>query len=193
MAIVPTIDSTTMRIRFATTKRPRRNLPIPFSRKRTEDLFTLSFARAFLRDVTRQPDSCVREFPLNGYGIADFVCLISPKHVSAPTSSHRLDEDGTVISFEAKMSDWRKALSQAFRYKFFSNLAVVVVPHRASLVALKYIDTFKILGVGLWSFDPRLSRVTKHYTPRLGSPLDNKAHKKALLLLRKYVRPEHAL
>lgn len=58
----------------------------------------------------------------------------------------------TVVAIEAKLRDWRRALTQAFRYREFSTEAWVVLDHAFAASALKQLSRFKATGVGLASF-----------------------------------------
>jgi len=80
-----------------------------------------------------------------------------------------------VVSIEFKLSNWRKALAQAFAQKNFSNEAYVVLDHRSAGSALANIDRFINANVGLatvdrenglrvWSYcDPSLP-FSEHYS-----------------------------
>lgn len=57
-----------------------------------------------------------------------------------------------VVSIEAKLRDWKRALTQAYRYKTFSNQSWVLLDEAHILAALKSTNSFKNLGVGLASF-----------------------------------------
>src|SRR4030042_2444648 len=85
---------------------PRRNFSDTRAGKRTESNFALSFARAFVSGTPHRPVLVARELSMNGYGIADLVCL-----TGIPQARQSL------IAFEIKMSDWRRALSPVYRYR----------------------------------------------------------------------------
>ncbi len=106
---------------------------------------------------------------MNGYGIADLVCLMR-----TPQAKQSL------FAFEIKMSDWRKALSQAYRYRYFANTAIVILPFSDTERAKVYLSTFKALGIGLWAFDKSSGHITRIYTPRYRRPLNPAAKEKAL-------------
>lgn len=55
----------------------------------------------------------------------------------------------TVISIEAKLKNWQRALQQANRYKRFSNFTFVLLEEKHSNPAVKNIDLFEKSGVGL--------------------------------------------
>lgn len=53
------------------------------------------------------------------------------------------------IAIEAKLRNWKRALKQAYRYKWFSHKSFVCLPSSAVGPASKHIDLFKKMGVGL--------------------------------------------
>lgn len=59
----------------------------------------------------------------------------------------------TIISVEAKLSDWSRALVQAYRNKQFADESWVVLDHRFYKPALSQIDRFRRSGVSLASVD----------------------------------------
>lgn len=56
-----------------------------------------------------------------------------------------------LISFEAKLRNWRKALSQAYRATSFSHYSYVVLPEAIAFVALEFDWEFISRKVGLCS------------------------------------------
>lgn len=58
----------------------------------------------------------------------------------------------SVVAIEAKLRDWRRALTQAYRYLEFANESWVVLDHRFVSSALKAAVSFKSSGIGLASF-----------------------------------------
>lgn len=66
-------------------------------------------------------------------------------------SSHKKYGDSLTdsIAIEAKLKDWRRALKQAYRYKWFSNKAFVFLPLENIGVAERNIEMFKQYNVGL--------------------------------------------
>src|SRR6266566_1179358 len=60
-----------------------------------------------------------------------------------------LSETDDLIAFEAKLSNWRKALHQAWRNTSFVNRAYVVLPRNRATSALSHHHEFRELGVGL--------------------------------------------
>lgn len=57
-------------------------------------------------------------------------------------------------AIEAKLKDWKRALHQAYRYKWFSERAFVCLPKSTSASAMKHIAYFEKLGVGLMTIEP---------------------------------------
>jgi hypothetical protein len=58
-------------------------------------------------------------------------------------------EDGEIVAFEAKLTRWRLALTQAYRNTCFAHRSFVVVPWRTATIAARYLSEFTRRGVGL--------------------------------------------
>jgi len=175
-------------------RHPRRNLPGQVSRKRGESNFVSAFSKAYLASFAPWGIGG-KEFALAGFGIADFVWL-SWRHST-------VSEDGTALSaakikfeltrrqltaFEMKLSDWRKGLAQAYRYGYFSDRTIVVVPPETAKLASCELALFRKLGVGLWSFDKATNRIRTYFTPRAFKPRNAQARQKALDLLGSFLK-----
>ncbi len=154
---------------------PRRNLPSWKGVATEEDRFTIAFAKAYLVQFGKIHHRCKRttlafsrEIPVNGYGIADLVTIAWEDGLQENDSIESLMKGGKVTTraFECKINDWRSALAQAVRYRFFSNQSIVVLPQRAASAALPYLETFKKVKIGLWSFDLTKNCIKAHHTPR---------------------------
>ncbi len=175
-------------------RHPRRNLPAQIARKRGESNFVCAFARAYIASIAPHGIGG-SEFSLSGYGIADFIWL-AWRHSAA-------GDEGTAISaekiknelgrqklsaFEMKLSDWRKGLSQAYRYSYFADVAILVLPPETAKLARAEISIFRKLGVGLWSFDKAANKISKLFTPDNSSARNAKAREKALDALTRSVQ-----
>jgi len=57
--------------------------------------------------------------------------------------------DDTVIAFEAKLYDWRRALDQAYRNTCFAAESYVLLPADRARSVRKYLGEFEDRGVGL--------------------------------------------
>jgi hypothetical protein len=190
-------SDTTIRIQKLRFYEPHRNLPRHKAGNGCEDRFARLFARAYMTQFAslhpRATDDAVavaREIPANGYGIADCVA-VSWKRSNMQPAAGQIIEPSTFLScarptlraFEVKLHDWRRALLQANRYRFFAHIPIVVLPADKCAVALKHIATFRLLGIGLWSFHPPESRIVAHYSPRRSRPLDRRQASRALGLV----------
>jgi hypothetical protein len=172
-------------IRTIKKRNPRRNLPAPLASKRTENNFVLAFARSFVKFTESSIVIAARELPLSGYGIADLVCILErPKNKRVLSSTFDSSSISFVV-FEVKMKDWRGALSQAFRYKYYANTSIVVLPSEDVERANAYLHTFKSLGIGLWAFNKKLKTISKIYTPPHRKPMSPAANQKAIHTLSK--------
>ena len=164
----------------------RRNLPSATSSKRGESNFLACFEKIFLKhecSITNEGQKLAsgREFALEGFGRADLLSVVW-KHTETcgDFTALTLRNQLRMTAVEAKMTDWRKGLMQAARYRFFANRALLVLPPIATKRALVFLVTFRDLNVGLWEFDEKTHRLTKHFTPRSRRPLNFKAREKAL-------------
>jgi len=160
-------------------REPRRNLSNNSSRKNTERNFTLKFARAYISQIDsihhktiRTEVDFAREIPMNGFGIADFVVVFwNTKKFKAKKSNSKVidfpkNNNPIIRAFELKISNWRKALIQAHRYRYFADATIVVLPSEKIKVASKYLNTFRAINVGLWSFSESTNKIATLYTPR---------------------------
>lgn len=156
---------------------PCHNLPGRKGMATLEDRFTISFMRAYLdqsRSIHRRSRKTTlafaRQIPVNGYGIADLHAVAwegIPEEVFPDAKSFVRVAHPCTRAFECKMTDWRKAMAQAGRYRFFANQTFIVIPNHACSIALAYLETFKKIRVGLWSFSQETGRITPHYTPQV--------------------------
>lgn len=96
----------------------------------------------------------LREFPVSGLGIADLIA------VSQSSSSF------TIRAFELKIDDWRRGMSQAFRYKYYADASILVVPMKKVNHVAASLPVFKKLDVGIWGFDQARLTISPVFTPR---------------------------
>jgi len=121
--------------------------------------------------------ACAREIPINGFGIADLVCVLwgdasgVPAQTWPSLGAFAQDATPTVRAFEAKLGTWRVAMLQAHRYRYYAHSALVVLPLAVAETASAYLDTFRAIRVGLWGFDPATQRITAYHTPPPRRPL----------------------
>jgi hypothetical protein len=158
-----------------------------------EEWFTIQFARSYIKrqlavhQKSRKDNIvCVRQVSVNGFGIADMVSVswesgLDLDHGELVSAEEfLLDFKPTIRAFEVKLGNWRKGMIQAHRYRFFSNAAILVLPADKASNALGYIETFKKIRVGLWSFNPKSRKIVSYYTPRPSSTIQMKYTVKAL-------------
>lgn len=174
---------------------PCRNLPSHKNGKGKEWFLAYRFAQAYLaetqisiKSTKRQKVVIAREIPANGYGIADLVAVnwqsMGKRSAMSLEEFQRLGRP-LVRAFEIKVGNWRQALIQAHRYRFFAHSSIVVLPFDRRSTALEYIGTFQLLKVGLWSFDVESKKIIRYYTPRSRKPQDARQEKQAVLLVGK--------
>ena len=63
-------------------------------------------------------------------------------------------EENDVISFEAKLTNWRHAVQQAYRRTSFCHFSYVVMPAPISKKILSFWYEFELRGIGLCSVTP---------------------------------------
>lgn len=99
------------------------------------------------------------------FGVPDFVFYSKQK------------EEVSIISFELKLKDWRRAAKQAFRYKSFSNMAYVVLCSKSANAAINNIELFKRYNIGLAKFDTN-SYFEILFKPESGTPYSENLNQK---------------
>lgn len=70
------------------------------------------------------------------------------------------DCNGDLVTFEAKLSRWRKALNQAYRNSSFSHYSYVILPENTIINASSNIAEFSRRGVGLCSIGASGLKIT---------------------------------
>src|SRR4029077_12539520 len=119
-------------VRFRSTS-PRKNLPPSISRKRAEANFLCSFERAFVAEHYQTRQITWRDFALQGYGIPDLITFAWSTDQNQATvlslEALRLKlQRQQLTAFELKLRDWRKGIVQAYRYRYFCDRSIVVLP-----------------------------------------------------------------
>ncbi|MFH2141517.1 MAG: hypothetical protein ABIJ97_03780 [Bacteroidota bacterium] len=99
------------------------------------------------------------------FGVPDFVFYAKQK------------QEVSIISFELKLKNWKKAAKQAFRYKSFSNIAYVVLCSKNVNAALNNIELFEKYNIGLAIFDTD-SDFEILYKPESGKPYSENLNQK---------------
>jgi len=96
------------------------------------------------------------------------------------TRSASRDAEPFLTAFEMKLRDWRRALSQAYRYSYFADRAIVVLPAAVADRAQEKMHVFKQLGIGLWSYEPKSATIDMRFTPSKTTAKNPIAREKAL-------------
>lgn len=168
---------------------PRRNLPPELGRKRAEANFVIKFIEAYLKQMAGDGFGG-KHFALPGFGIADFVWIAwrdgANKHEGSALSLERLKARATkhrLTAFEMKMTDWRKGLAQAYRYGFFADRAVLVLPPNTAAIAAKNKPLFRKLCVSLWSFDADSEKIRRLVSSKSSGARNVAARAKAVDLI----------
>lgn len=154
---------------------PQTNFSSIDPRKTPEAKFAEQFAMAYrdrFKKIHYGTNKCrtlfVREVPVFGNGIPDLLVLSwSNNQTENVFSFLELEKlTPTVRAFEFKLSDWRKGLMQAHRYKYVSHASILVLPSQKIKLAEQRIDLFRKLRIGLWGFTPETGSIGCLYTPR---------------------------
>jgi hypothetical protein len=175
-------------------RNPRRNLPAHLSLKRGESNFVSAFSKAYINALSTQGVGG-SEFAMSGFGIADFVWL-DWRHSEATEGGTGLSVEQLraefarrkLTAFEMKLTDWRKGLAQAYRYSYFADVTVLVLPPSVAKNAKTEIKLFRHLQVGLWSFDKTTGVIRKLFTPARSKPRNVKAKEKALESIGRFIK-----
>lgn len=72
-------------------------------------------------------------------------------------------------AIEAKLRDWKRALSQAARYRDYAVQSWVLLDERAARPALENIEQFERLNIGLATISPS-EQVLAHFVPQITPP-----------------------
>ena len=167
------------------TYQTRQNLPGVLSSKEGEACFVRAFEKAWFAKHTH--GVAAGEFALAGFGVADLVWVAwRPSVAAADFTALSLEKSlarRQLFAFEAKIKDWQRALQQAFRYRYFADKAVVVMPAENVGPALRHLDVFREHSVGLWSFDKKSGVIREHFTPTQVRALSATARQKAVEVL----------
>ncbi len=103
----------------------------------------------------------------------EFIVYREGKYFSHQKYADALDDS---IAIEAKLKNWKRALEQAYRYKWFSSKSYVILPDSNINPALAQIELFKKLEVGLASLSIQ-DGIKIHYKPKPSIPYSSKMYK----------------
>lgn len=162
---------------------PRRNLPKEVSRKRGETNFVCAFERAYL-ELVDTPGITGHEFAVPGYGIADFIRIEYPSTMCNPGEMRDSELRGQrLTAFEFKLKDWRQGFQQAFRYSYFADQSILVLPVSVVSNAKVSLHLFFDLGIGLWAFNSSTGIIQQIFTPQVAHARNQNARNLAFNLI----------
>lgn len=69
------------------------------------------------------------------------------------------DANQSLVAFEAKLTDWKRAFMQAYRNTAYANRVYVLLPEATVHRAMRKQEEFEFRGIGLCSFDGQNIRV----------------------------------
>jgi len=164
----------------------RTNFPPKYSAATYESSFLSSFEEAYLKKTQHQV-ILAPEFALQFFGRADLVWIAwNPSSIGENFSAlalHKQLRRRKLIAFEAKLRDWKKGLQQAFRYRYFSDKSVLVMPAGSIRPALANLGQFIELEVGLWSFEKQTGRIIEHFSPNRSHAISKEAREEAISMI----------
>lgn len=161
-------------IKYPVTK-PENNFQINGVKPTQEDEFTNSFIKVYQKkylDIhtrsSKKNTLLIKNFPVTGNGVADILGISWSGEMEHdfPPISELGNYSLTIRAFEVKISNWKKGLMQAHRYRYFSHASILVVPMRKFNLICSNIDLFKTLNIGIWFFDMEKEIINNYFTPR---------------------------
>ncbi len=75
------------------------------------------------------------------------------------------------IAFEAKLSNWKRAITQAYRYKWFADYSYVVLDEAHANQAINNLSQFEKHNVGLLTISVE-GNIKTYYRPKKQLPID---------------------
>lgn len=128
---------------------------------------TISFDK--IKEITRANDISIKK-SLSKLMIS---CYINNEDSLFQFSKSYKNIVTDLIAIEAKLKNWKRALDQAFRYKWFAKKSFVVLDSINIKPALKNIQQFRKLNVGLAEINVK-GTVLIHFRPIKNQPIDEK-------------------
>lgn len=100
--------------------------------------------------------------PQGLFGVPDLV-------IASFNPSRNTEDSIMVFAFEMKLSNWQRALVQAFRYRSFAEASYVLLDKKHIAPAIRQVDRFERANIGLLSID-LLGNVAIHHQPKYDLP-----------------------
>jgi len=104
--------------------------------------------------------------------------LIEAGYIRVENSILKMNKDYVLLfncnfAIEAKLKDWKRALKQAYRYRWFADYAYVVIDEQHGKRAIENINLFKKYNVGLATISTS-GKLKRHFKPPKQKPFDKK-------------------
>jgi hypothetical protein len=91
-------------------------------------------------------------------------------------------------ALEMKLRDWRRALTQAFRYRSFAHVVFVVLDAAHAAPAIRSLDRFRRSNVGLISIDDVSGTAQIHFVPRVSAPRCGRMRSRFTRLVERHIQ-----
>jgi len=104
--------------------------------------------------------------------------LTANKYIQIKECSYSINKEyefifSTNIAVEAKLKNWKQALKQAYRYKWFAEYSYVVLDAYYTKRAINNIESFEKYNVGLATITVD-GKLIRHFNPKRQKPFDPK-------------------
>lgn len=80
-------------------------------------------------------------------------------HTSGVVDVLLRDASESLIAFEAKLNNWQRAFSQAYRSSAYANRVYVLLPEATAHLAMRDQEEFQFRGIGLCAFNGKNLRI----------------------------------
>lgn len=127
-----------------------------------KQLFNTALSSTYFKNLVKPPSTRLLVEPKGLFGIPDLViAFVSSFESDSPEIAG--------IAFEMKLSKWKRALFQAYRYRSFAKKSYVVMDHYHIKPALLQISLFEKSNIGLLSLS-QSGHVYVHFDPAEDTP-----------------------
>jgi len=124
-----------------------------------------------IKDITHMSIRKIRN-SLNKLQNEGFIWVIGEKFQTKKDMFKEIE----AVAIEAKLKNWKRALKQAYRYKWFASYTYVVMDDNYIRPALKNKSLFKKFNVGLASIKKNDGVITILIRPQKIKPIDEIMH-----------------
>lgn len=143
-----------------------------------KELFDTALQSSFIRNfhISYRLSTYMVE-PRGLFGVPDLVIARVNDHLQTRTLQ--------TFAFEMKLSNWTRAIVQAFRYRAFAMMSYVVLDHAFIARALRNINRFHAANIGLLSIE-RSGSVLVHHQPDSRQPYSPQLESTFQVMIRKH-------